>query len=852
MLAFEISKERCQMKSSLCKICCLGFVLPTVAFVYNNANAVQNTNARGATSVVGNVSGHSLGRAGDVAQRNSVKRSENNDTGHSVSNRRATSIATKVVGTGDRSGKTRSTTNSVVSRQNTSHVMGTKSRAATSVAVNKVAVNSGTARSGISALTIPKIGINRGRSATNPINISRASQARATAVFSDISKIGGAYATCRESYATCMDQFCANANDTYRRCFCSDRFTEFRDMEDAIDQAKILLQNFENNNLNAVDKTAAEVKAMYSATAGEAAMKEDTSASAALLSEIGDLLSGKKKSTTKSSTSSTSMGVLSLDFSSDIGDIWSGGGLSDGNSAFSSSGVDLTTLEGKELYNKSNSQCVAMISEQCENNATLTMAKSAYSIMITQDCNAYAKKIDASKQTAMATVRQAEKMLRDARLEEYRNHNSQDVNDCLDKVRTAIFNDGACGKGYYKCLDYSGAYVNISNGEPIYSPRLFKLEYLINLNGGGDVLDANPEFNTFLEQRKMFATQALDTCRDISKTVWNEFKRAAIIEIAQAQASKVEDVRSNCVSTMRECYDKQSGALKDFDNTTSQQAGALAAYASKAMCKEKVVACAALYGNANGNEACDFDEAGHLKSNASNCGLTALLNFVDSVDDSRAAEGCEVAINNYLEKLCTPTATDSKNKYPWNCRSLAVGEISGEMENSLKDQISTKTLAGSIAKYAVENCSNPDTPTDKLTFNNLPALTQQQARLALSGVYEQLTAQLGDTCSTLGGNWVNKTEYNRLTNSGMAPVTLDAFYLAVYADSGADADRTSWGYCLENGVAVACNKWNTSDTVVAKYNSQTDTCEFTDEWYAQRCEDLDGYWENSMCYAPQN
>ena len=93
------------------------------------------------------------------------------------------------------------------------------------------------------------------RSATTKANAGRSGRvnitksgvgrlSRATAVFSDISKIGGGYGQCREAYATCMDQFCAAANDTYRRCFCSERFTEFRDTELALDEAKVLLQKF--------------------------------------------------------------------------------------------------------------------------------------------------------------------------------------------------------------------------------------------------------------------------------------------------------------------------------------------------------------------------------------------------------------------------------------------------------------------------------------------------------------------------------------------------------------------------------------------------------------------------------
>ena len=204
-----------------------------------------------------------------------------------------------------------------------------------------------------SATSVARAAVNSARSASVvPSGLVRAAaNARATAVFNDISKIGGGYAACREAYATCMDQFCANANDTYRRCYCSEKFTEFRDTELALDQAKTLLMQFEDNNLNAVDKTAAEVDAMYSATVGEAAIKKDTSAAQSVLNEIGDLLTGKKKASSANST--TSLGIMSLDFSSDIGDVWGGGGTSIFDSG---TGVDLTSLEGQDLYNASNKQ----------------------------------------------------------------------------------------------------------------------------------------------------------------------------------------------------------------------------------------------------------------------------------------------------------------------------------------------------------------------------------------------------------------------------------------------------------------------------------------------------------------
>ena len=106
------------------------------------------------------------------------------------------------------------------------------------VAAQKTAVRSATvARSGAVARSAAAA-TGAKKSARNAANVNHAaglaraaSIARATAVFNDVSKIGGGYSKCRDAYATCMDQFCANANDTYRRCYCSARFTEFRDTE---------------------------------------------------------------------------------------------------------------------------------------------------------------------------------------------------------------------------------------------------------------------------------------------------------------------------------------------------------------------------------------------------------------------------------------------------------------------------------------------------------------------------------------------------------------------------------------------------------------------------------------------
>lgn len=634
-----------------------------------------------------------------------------------------------------------------------------------------------------------------------PGSVSRAASSRATAVFDDVSKIGGGYATCREAYNTCMDQFCAKSSDTYRRCYCSSKITEFRDTEAALDQAKTLLMQFQDNNLNAIDKTASEVTAMYSATIGEQAIKNDPSAAANMLSQIGDLLSGK----TKANSTTKSLSSLSLDFSSDLGDIW-GENSSSGSSFGFGTNQDLASLEGSSLFSAASKQCLQLIKDSCENNAVLTMAQSSYNILITQDCNTYQKKLDTQKQAVEKTVRDAEKILREARLEEYRSHNSADVNACITNVKASITGDMACGANYKKCLDYTGSYIDVNTGNPIYSPQLFKLTGIINLNSTGDVVSSNPRFSKFLDDKKIFAEKALDSCRDKATTVWDEFKRSAIIEIAQAQDSKIEEVKNTCVSTMKECYDTQSGALASFDNTTAQASGALNTYAARQMCADKVAACAALYATSAEQAVCNFDKDGRL-TNASQCGMAALLNFVSAVDDVKIAEGCEKSLINYIKDVCTPTVGDQG--YPYNCRTQDVGGI----EKMLRTRADIFCAGSSSIDEVISNIK--------------------------SDITEQMDYQLSAACEEVDGYW---QEYKNTTG-----ITLKAFYSNVY---GGNENIGNWGRCVQNDVMVRCLANNTDTVNVATYDKAKDECTFNDDWYKNQCGLLgNGYYENGICYV---
>ena len=725
-----------------------------------------------------------------------------------------------------------------------------------STARSAVSARSGTPAARVASNNLARVIKNASpRSATSSTSFgaSRAAAvSRATAVFNDVSKIGGGYAACRDSYATCMDQLCANANDTYRRCFCSDRFIDFRDTEYALDEAKSLLMQFEDNNLNAVDKTAAEVSAMYSATVGEAAIKKDTSGAQSILNQIGDLLSGKKKSSSKSS--STSLGVMSLDFSSDIGDIWGGGGDGTSNSIFdTSTGVDLTSLEGQALYEAANKQCLQLAADQCDSKAVLNMATSSYGILISQDCNAYEKNINAKREAVKQTVRQAEKILREARLEEYRAHNSADVNECVEKVRAVMTTDVACGANYKRCLDPSGKYTSQSTGEPIYSSELFKLQDTIKLSDSDSAGSA--DFDKFLDSKKMFAKTALDTCRDNEKAVWEEFKRVAIIEIAQAQDEKIEEVRTSCVSVMAQCYDAQSNALKSFDAATAQTAGALSAYAAKEMCRDKVSACASLYGSSADNQGCTFDDYGRITADSYNsCGLKSLLAFVDTVDNTRVAESCEVAVENYINELCTPS--NGTIGFPWNCRGKRI--MSDTTKYTSNDDIMTKdteSVQGLVMAFAYENCKNPTVSEydeeQNLKNDRYDTLLTQTIRAKVNALVEniqdELEHQLMEQCDKFGGYWVLEDDTTGKYEE------MQAFTVSVYGRNNNNDD--SIGKCVQKTDEVICQSYNSDDAevVLARYtetpNGRGD-CLVSEQWYRNQCALLgSGYYDNNTCYV---
>lgn len=747
------------------------------------------------------------------------------------------------------------------------------------------------------------------------VNVSRAGSARATAVFNDVSKIGGGYSSCRDAYATCMDQICANANDTYRRCFCSDRFTEFRDTSDRLDEALKLLAEFQNVNLDAVNKTAAEVDAMYSATEGEAAIKRDTSASQKLLDSISEVLSTKsKKSSTgsakKNSTSMSSLGVLDLSsFATTSNDPFS-----DSTSAFgggSSSYTDISALEGADLYEGAMQQCSQITRESCGGDAMFNLARSSYSILITQDCNAYEKNINAKKASVEETVRKAEKYLREARLEEYRAHNSADMNECLTAVDNAMRQQFACGPNLELCLDFTGLYIS-STGEPVYSPALFDLNNVIVLSGSQDVLTV-PQNAQYLQEfeyrKKSVAESALDSCRGIADAVWEEYKRMLLIQVAQAQDEKIQEVKNSCVEKIKECYDSKTGTLNSLAEDVSGSATkAISAIAARDDCKNEVFACAALYGDPNG---CVYDDSTKKISTAPNkkCGMQSLLALVDTVDTVKFEKGCEEALREYVKEECAPESGDTEHKYPWGCRSRSPQWLEEQLRNraatlcasdfgsdyNMNDTVNSKNgraaaiknvavklqsqnLKDTISSVSLQKIESSDATTNRKYGGNLEL--DDKVKSLISDIKDEISTDmheiLGNECHNISneGNliwdvsgftvpdddtfvsvsptWLNKIYSGNLDD--LIKTGVSGYDLTVGSSKTVRAvpgDKSfGWGICMTPSVYQFCSAQNQVPGMknTAEYDKENAVCNLSSDWFRKKCSLIGGYFENDSCF----
>ncbi len=528
---------------------------------------------------------------------------------------------------------------SLRNRNSNSSISATSASRTTSARTSSVTQNKNQKSSAKTSRNATKNVITNQRSVSSGNSHSRAASTQDT---NSTLVLGDGYNECRDVYFTCMDQFCANANDTYRRCICSSRIEEIKRKENALENTKSQLQDFSDLNIDVISKSGSEVKAMVTASEGEekAASTKDTSESAQTLSGISDILS-------KTKSKALSNGGT-LDIAGDISSIWGTTDLA--------GGADLANLSGEKLYNQVNAQCMNLASTSCPKQSTLNMVVAAYGMYIENDCNALANNLKKQSTTTQTTIREVSAQMQDERLKTYDAHNSSSINDCIAQVRKDITTETACGTNYVHCLDITGQYLNITDGKPIYSENFYQLENMTSLDGDVLTNQTNHILVETLNKKRQFAERGLNTCSDLADEVWEEFLRQAIAEIYQGQQNAIRTVKNECIDVVNSCYDEQLKNLKDFSNVKEQLLLGQRVELSEEMCKNKLDTCSNLYGGGPN-------------------GLEDLLAAAQNTNTMRISDNCKQTLLDYAKELCSPRASDTAHAYPYDCRVYEPGEL---------------------------------------------------------------------------------------------------------------------------------------------------------------------------------
>ncbi|MDR2268596.1 MAG: hypothetical protein LBD94_00240, partial [Rickettsiales bacterium] len=323
-------------------------------------------------------------------------------------------------------------------------------------------------------------------------------------------RTGASYEKCKDSYFTCMDQFCAVKNENYRRCSCSDKIHELEGQQQVLESAAEKVNEF-NSGLDAVGMTVEQATAMKKASEGELAMGEDQSSGKRLLSAIMNSISGSGETKVGGGTLEK---LNSINFEGD-------------SSAFGGeiSGQQLASYNGKTLYTAIYGQCRNVVRTNCTDDA-LQRAVTAYLMAIENDCGTVSKMIEENRKKMTSAVRESGAMLELARVENRQNHNSADAAECLNAVEKAIKDEQVCGENYKKCLD-NGEFINKDTGKPFSGvANFYELANLLTFDSGTNIADQKlasiptnkPFVQNFVSRNKKFAEPALDKCTEIADT----------------------------------------------------------------------------------------------------------------------------------------------------------------------------------------------------------------------------------------------------------------------------------------------------------------------------------------------
>ena len=271
---------------------------------------------------------------------------------------------------------------------------------------------------------------------------------------------------CKAQYSACMDNFCNVLDDAQGRCSCSKNIKNYAKSEEALKQANELLQDVAQQ-IQYIGLTRDEVETLFTQTAAEQAMQgvTDNSQIKTQLDKIYDMMVDVKPGTA-TATDTTDTG-LALDLNNLLDFTFDSTGF-DLLSMFSPSeqSSSISNQRGEQLYKTAASRCKATVLDACRSQGVdVTLITNSYDLEIDKSCVAYERSLTDGNNEMRQTVRNAQNVLQRARLMVRQQKNTYDLRGCVTALDACMQDEFVCGADYENCLDPSGKY--IVNGEVV-------------------------------------------------------------------------------------------------------------------------------------------------------------------------------------------------------------------------------------------------------------------------------------------------------------------------------------------------------------------------------------------------
>ena len=322
---------------------------------------------------------------------------------------------------------------------------------------------------------------------------------------------------CRQKYYGCMDSFCMLDNDSGGRCICSDRNAEL----DSV------LAEIEKLDQQSYQMATTGVERIEMGDAADAAIANATAVADSILNADEE-----------KNNRALDLSLWNVSFDDDE-DIF-GDALSFEN-----------TIEGKEgdaLYSAVNEVCIAQIPE-CASE--LSMLQLMYSQQIKSDCSAYENSLKQQKNASAQKLAAAEKALRDAALDQYRNANKYDLGQCTVEFKSCMITTGGCGEDFSQCATVMAIDNTTANSRKAKS---YKIK--------GEVAEIEISASTYdtLIAKKPLCESITKNCVSVADQVWDTFLKEVAPQLKSAELIAEDNARQNCIGSISDCFQK---ACKD-------------------------------------------------------------------------------------------------------------------------------------------------------------------------------------------------------------------------------------------------------------------------------------------------